>query len=236
MLLNAYFWPTALLFAAFSAAFAFWLGMTASADNRRSRYDDEKKAKFSPTSSAMTAAALAFFIDLLLQRINLYYFQPNLTGSFFGYFSPILIALVPAMIIGCLFASFSRKSVTRTIVTVLVLFGWPTVQWSFNAIGPDNAKNYADLPNVRIADAKETIPPTDEQHLVQVTPDMAALKAKTVLSRSSQPTATILSGHRFLAAVQRAPATCWSMPKTKKRSPSCMTNFTSLSSRTRTLA
>jgi len=215
MLFDAHFWPMALLFAAISAAFAFMLGMTASpSNNERSRYrddDDDKKKKktTTPTSIGITAAIVTFFVDLVIQRIDLYYAMPSFTGSFFGFFAPVFCALVPAMIIGCLFAGGSRKAITRSILTVLVLLGWPIGQSMYNSFGPDNAKAYASLPNVHTADAKETIPPTDEQHLVQVTSDMAALKAKTVLSSKGNYstrfaigdlTLQSIKGHRYYAA------------------------------------
>jgi hypothetical protein len=210
MLFDSHFWPLALMFATLSAAFAFFLGITASPNKQRSRHDDDnKKANSTSTSVGMAAAIVTFFVDLIVQRVDLYYAMPSFTGSFFGYFAPVFCALVPAMIIGCIFAGGNGKAVMRCILTVLVLIGWPIAQSLYNSFGPDNAKAYASLPNVHIADAKETIPPTDEQHLVQVTPDMAALKAKTVLSSKGNYstryaignlTLQAIRGHRYYAA------------------------------------
>jgi hypothetical protein len=132
-----------------------------------------------------------------------------LTGSFFGYFAPVFSALVPAMVIGCLLARGSSKAILVTIATVIVLFGWPISQTMYNSFGLENSKRFADLANVHVASAEETIPPTDERHLVQVTPDMAALKAKTVLSSKGNYSTRYaignltlqgINGHRYYAA------------------------------------
>jgi hypothetical protein len=94
-------------------------------------------------------------------------------------------------------------------MAVLILFIVPLVQISFNSIGPDNAKRFADLPNITIAKDTDIIPPTDEQHLVQVTPKMAELKARTVLSSKGnystrytigKLTLQAIKGHRYYAA------------------------------------
>jgi hypothetical protein len=212
MLFDSHFWPMAMIFATLSAAFAFFLGSTASSTKQRSRHSDDdtsKKSASTSTSVGMAAAIVTFFVDLIVQRVDLYYAMPSFTGSFFGYFAPVFCALVPAIIIGCIFAGGNGKAVLRSIVAVLVLFGWPLGQSLYNSFGPDNAKAYASLPNVHMAAASETIPPTDEQHLVQVTPDMAALKAKTVLSSKGNYstryaignlTLQAIKGHRYYAA------------------------------------
>jgi hypothetical protein len=196
----------AMLFALISAGLTFALGMTASPDS--DNYGRRGKKATSPTSVATTAAIIAFVIDLLIQRIDLYYFQPALTGAFFGYWTPVFLAVVPAVIIGCI-ASRSGKAFGISALLALLVIGWPTVQWMSYAVGPENAKNFAGLANVRIAAANETIPPTDEQHLVQVSPDMAALKAKTVLSSKGNYstryaignlTLQAIKGHRYYAA------------------------------------
>lgn len=209
MLFDLHFWPTALLFAALSAAFAFWLGGTASATSSSRRGYDSDKKEISPRNLAITAAIITFVIDLLLQRINLYYFQPNFTGSFFGYFSPLLVALLAAIPVGLLCSGGSGKAIARSVVAVLILFIVPVVQICFNSVGPDNAKRFAELPNITIAKDTDIIPPTDEQHLVQVTPKMAELKARTVLSSKGNYSTryTIgklvlqaIKGHRYYAA------------------------------------
>ncbi len=205
MLFDAHYWPMALLFAAISAAFAFWLGTTVQPDN-----DNYRRTKaVNPTSRGTKAAIIAFFAALIIERIVLYYGQPAFTGSFFGYFTPLLFAVVPAAIVGMICGGVNKKSVLTVVGASVLLIGWPTIQWMSNAVGPDNAKNYAGLANVHIADARETIPPTDEQHLVQVTPDMAALKAKTALSSKGNYstryaignlTLQAIKGHRYYAA------------------------------------
>jgi len=216
MLFDSHFWPMALLSAVFSAAFAFLLGMQLVTSKKRSRYEDEdgdenkqKKVKNTSTSAGLTAAAITFVADLLIQRLDFYYVQPSLTGSFFGYFAPLFCALIPAVIVGLIIARANSKAIGLSAVVVVLLFAWPSVQWTYNAAGPHNAKAFADLPNVRIADANETIPPTDEQHLVQVTPDMASLKATTVLSSKGNYstryaignlTLQAIRGHRYYAA------------------------------------
>lgn len=207
MLFDLHFWPTALLFAALSAAFAFWLGSTASTSDSRGYQRDKKEV--SPRTVAITAAIITFVIDLLLQRINLYYLQPNFTGSFFGYFSPLLVALLVAIPVGLFCCGGTSKAIWRSAIAVLILFIVPLVQISFNSIGPDNAKRFADLPNITIANDTDIIPPTDEQHLVQVTPKMAELKARTVLSSKGnystrftvgKLTLQAIKGHRYYAA------------------------------------
>jgi hypothetical protein len=90
---------------------------------------------------------------------------------------------------------------------VLILFIVPLVQIGYNSVCPDNAKRFADLPNIIIAKDTDIIPPTDEQHLVQVTPKMAELKARTVLvSNDYSSRYTIgklklqaIKGHRYYA-------------------------------------
>ncbi len=203
MLFDSHFWPTALLFAALSAAFAFWLGSTAQPTSGRNGKE------ISGRSIAITAAIITFVADLLLQRFNLYYFQPNFTGSFFGYFSPLLVALIPAIPIGLICSGGAGKAIVRSILAVLVLLIVPVVQIAFNSVGPDNAKRFAELPNITIAKDTDIIPPTDEQHLVQVTPKMAQLKARTVLSSKGNYstrftvgmlTLQAIKGHRYYAA------------------------------------
>ncbi len=199
----------AIIFAALSATFAFYLVMISPEDTARdSSRSDGKKAK-SMISTAAIAAAVTFGCDLLLQRIDLYYFQPSLSGSFFGYFWPVLFALAPAIGWGCLFANFSLKSISASILAVLILIGWPIGQSMWYGFGPDNSRAFASLPHVRWAGANETIPPTDEQHLITVTPDMAKLKAQTVLSSKGNYstryavgnlTLQAIRGHRYYAA------------------------------------
>lgn len=211
MLFSVHFWPIAILFAAISGAFAFWLGSTGKpVSTSRGRYGDEEKSKaISPKSMGTVAAMISFVVALLIERIVFYYGMPQLTGSFFGFFTPIFWAIVPAAIIGSLCSGGSRKAIKRSVLAALLLFAWPTVQWAFFAVGPDNAQHFADLPNVTTAGPKDNIPPTDEQHLVMVSPDMAALKAKTALSSRGNYstryaignlTLQAINGHRYYAA------------------------------------
>jgi len=211
MLFDTHFWPIAILFALISAGFAFILafGRKATPSRSHQRYGDDTPMPASKSASAGFAAAIiVFFVDLLLQRFNLYYGMPTFTGSFFGYFWPVCLALLPAIVVGVAF-SHSTRAILTSAAAVLVLFGWPIVQTMSNSFGPENSKHFADLPNVRIAAPGETIPPTDEQHLVEVTPDMAALKAKTVLSSKGnystryaigRLTLQGIKGHRYYAA------------------------------------
>ncbi len=199
MLFDLHFWPTAVFFAALSAAFAAWLASTASSSDSRGYATKERDA--SPCDLAITAAIITFVIDLLLQRFNLYYFQPSLTGSFFGYFSPLLVALLAAIPVGLLCSNGSGKAIGRSAILVLILFIVPLVQISVNSLGPDNAKRFAELPNITIAAETDIIPPTDEQHLVQVTPGMAKLKARTVLSSKGNYSTRYTVGKLALQAI-----------------------------------
>jgi hypothetical protein len=210
MIFDSHFWGLALLFALISAGLTYWLGLNTKQpatddDDRRGR--DGKKSKITPQSAAITAAIAAFVIDLLIQRIDFYYVQPTLTGSFFGYWTPLFLAIVPAVIIGNLVSG--GKAIGRSVLMGLALLVVPTVQTLFETVGPDNAKRFAELPQVTIARDEETLPPTDEQHLIQVTPSMAALKAKTVLSSKGNYSTLYavgnltlqgIKGHRYYAA------------------------------------
>jgi len=210
VLFNSHFWPLALFFAALSALMTFGLAMTRETRESRSRYrdQDEKPAK-SPMSRAIKVAIWCFVIDLILQRFNLYVFQPSFTGSFFGYFSPMFLAMVPAAIFGCVAAEGAKKAVLATVGAGVLLLGWPLVQYMGSTMGAGNAKLFASIPQVTTASADATIPPTDEQHIVRVTPDMAMFSARQALSSKGNystryaigdMTLQAIKGHRYYAA------------------------------------
>jgi hypothetical protein len=205
MIFDTHFWPLAIVFALLSAAFAFTLAVTATATPRRRGEEDNG----SSLSTAISAAMVTFVVDLLVQRFVLYYVQPTFTGSFFGYGSLVFWAIAPAIVLGCMFSRGSGRAIGLSVLAALVVLGWPLVQTMVYSVGPENSKAFASLPNVRIADVKETIPPTDEQHLVKVTPEMAALKARTVLSSKGtystryaigKLTLQAINHHRYYAA------------------------------------
>ncbi|MBS1997155.1 MAG: hypothetical protein JSS86_12625 [Cyanobacteria bacterium SZAS LIN-2] len=211
VLFNAHYWPMALFFAAFGAAFAF--ALTVMRDmSERDRYGDRtrEKSSSSPVPFALKAAAWTFVIDLVLQRFGFYVFQPELTGSFFGFFWPLAWALVPAAVIGCICAQGSAKSVLTTVAAGALLVLWPTIQYTANAWGSGNAKLFASIPQVTtINDPKATIPPSDEQHIVRVTPAMASFSARQALSGRNNlstryaigdMTLQAIKGHRYYAA------------------------------------
>ena len=164
---SIYYWPITLLFAALSAAMAGGLSLTGNREGR---------------GNLVLAVGGTFILDLLLQRIGMYYVQPTFTGSFFGFFSPLFIAMIVALPVGCGTSGASKRAVGISVLSVLALFLWPTVQYATNAWGPSNAKAFAEIPNIRVAPADEHIPPTDPNHLVRVSRNMAAFKARMALT------------------------------------------------------
>lgn len=207
MIFDFHYWPMALVFAALSAALAFWfVGKSETSARSRSRSREEVPAE-SNYSKAISAALITFVLDLLIQRIWLYYGQPALTGSFFGYFSLLFLAIVPAAIIGNVLSD--GRAALRSIAIVAGLFSVPIVQITYFSFGPNNARAFAQLPKIEIAGADETIPPSDEQHMVRVTYGMAGQKARTALSqkgnystlyRVGALTLQGIKGHRYYAA------------------------------------
>lgn len=214
MLFDSHHWVTALIFAALAAGISYLLGSivnrSATANETRLRVTNSRRTVIITTISV-------FVVDLLLQRLVLYYCQPTFTGSFFGFYWPLFCALIPGIIGGLIAGALltdmeSRdmwKAVKPSIIALVVLFGVPTVQVMWNSVGPDNAKRFAELPKITIASEKDIIPPTDERHLVQVTPKMAELKARTVLSSRGnystrftigKLTLQAINGHRYYAA------------------------------------
>ncbi|MDR3616590.1 MAG: hypothetical protein P4L53_23725 [Candidatus Obscuribacterales bacterium] len=199
MIFSSYYWGLSLLFAAISAGLTFALGYNTGSV--------KTKDGSGPNSTLIAGALIVFVIDLLLQRFDFYYVQPTLNGSFFGYWTPLFVASVPAIIVGNLLTG--GGAALRSVLVAVLLILVPTVQTAVETVGPGNAKRFADLPQVTIADKTEKMPPTDEQHLVQVTENMAALKAKTVLSskgnystlyKIGNLTLQAVKGHRYYAA------------------------------------
>ncbi len=199
MLFDLHYWPLALLFAAISALLSGYLGYLAplSAKKPKNSWDGEEK------SVARLAAILAFIIALVVERICFYYMQPALTGSFGGYFTPLFFAVLVAVPVGLIYAGGRKSAILRAALFVSILFGVPILQTTWNTVGPYNAKRFATLPNITVAKVTDIIPPTDEQHIVQVTPKMAELKARTVVSSKGNYSTRYSVGNLTLQAINR---------------------------------
>lgn len=186
---SIYFWPMTLLWAFITAAMAGGLAATA-------RGTDKKGA-------VGAASIIAFVLGVVLHRIVLYYGMPAFTGSFFGYWTMLFWSMVVALPVGCLMAKGGR-AIGYSVLAVLLLIGWPTLQYTAVTFGPGNSKNFADLPNVRVAGQNETMPLTDPHHLVRVTENMARFKAKTALTTKGASYSTRYSiGELTLQAVKQ---------------------------------
>jgi len=198
MFFDSHYWPIAIFFAALSALLAIFISYKAPITGSKNH-----------KSLSKPAASWGFAITLLLERICFYYIQPSLTGSFFGYFAPLFFAAMVAIPVALILCEGTRRSIWRSLWLFLPLLTVPLVQSAWHTVGPDNARRFANLPNITIAKVTDIIPPTDEQHLVQVTPKMAELKARTVLSSKGNYstrftignlTLQAIKGHRYYAA------------------------------------
>ena len=200
MIFDSHFWPLCIFFALISAILTFWLSFSfKTAKKKLSLVTDAKTWQFNTFSQKFVLLSIVFIVDLLLQRYSIYYQMPVLVGSFGGYWSQIFLALVPAIIAGWY---VSRVAVLAPICMLLgILFVVPAIQNASATIGPINTKNFADLPQVLTAKEADTIPPSDEKHLVQVTPDMAALKARTAISSKGNISTRFAVGELTLQSI-----------------------------------
>jgi hypothetical protein len=199
MIFDSHFWPICIFFALISVALTYWLSFSFKSNKKLSLVKDSKLWRFDSQNQKMILLLAVFIVDLLMQRYNIYYQMPALVGSFFGYWSQLAIALLPAVVIS-VYASGVAASFANCLV-LAILFAVPFVQTLLYTVGPANSKHFADLPQVSVATTQETIPPSDEKHLVQVTPDMAALKARTAISSKGNISTRFAVGELTLQSI-----------------------------------
>ncbi len=166
---SSHYWGITLTFAGLAAVFAGFLASLR----------DGKKPK--DLTDGFLAAFFAFCLSLVVERFCVYYGQPALYGSFFGYWKLIFPASIFALIFGCACGQ-SKKAVILALAWVFLLFAWPIAQSAYFGWGPQNAKALAHIPNVRVASPEEKIPPTDLDHMVRVSPLNALFKARQALT------------------------------------------------------
>lgn len=182
MFFSSEFWPIGLI-CALIAAVITWLLNSTGPDKIENRWDGDRPRNKKKIGTIVTAAS--FFITLFLVRGLMYYVQPSFQGSFFGYWPVLLCTLVPSLALGTVGAAASKRSIIACVVTALVLFGVPVIQYGFNAWGPENAAKHADLPKIETAAADEKMPPTDPDRMVLVTKSIAAFKGQSALATQS---------------------------------------------------
>ena len=182
MIFDSHFWSLCISFALLSVALTYWLSFSFKPGKKIAAlvYPKKPRFKFDTPKQKFYLLLAVFIVDLLLQRFNMYYRMPVIAGSFFGYWSQLFIAFVPASLVGIQVSKFASFAPSALIFALL--FFIPSLQMMVYTLGPVNAKHFADLPQVTVATSARTIPPSDEKHLVQVTPEMAALKARTAIS------------------------------------------------------
>ncbi len=185
MIFDFDFWPLALLVAIGSAgvfaAFNFFY-------KEKLGRDDDRYNHLEPyvrQRTLVVGCSVSFLAALLLIRLVLYYFMPSFQGSYFGYFWPLFAAVVPSTLVALFMHDWQRRTIFRVRMALLALvLVVPTVQYAFNAWGPENAQRFVAQPKIRIASADEVIPPTDPNHMVRVTKKNAAFKGQTALTSS----------------------------------------------------
>jgi len=155
----------------------------------------------SPAYRALWAGIWALVTGLIGQYFNFYYVQPALVGSFFGYSAPLSLALMIAAAISLIFSGKKSHAIGCAGIALATVYGVTALQTLWFSAGPDNAKRFASLPKITVAKKTEIIPPTDEQHIVLVTPLMAELKARTVLSSKSNYSTRFCIGRLTLQAI-----------------------------------
>lgn len=208
-----------LVFSALSAIFAGLLGASRQSSDDRDYYGGrdspervQKAGLASKLPFSLPAMIVAFGFGIIVQYFDFYMMLPNLTGPFGGFFIPLLLAWVPGLFIALVASGMSRRAILGGLASGVVLFGWPIVLYFCYNVGASNAANFAHLPNITIASDSEQMPPTDPNHLVMVTPDMAALDASTALTNDPKDpnlstqfqvgnlTLQSINGHRYYAA------------------------------------
>jgi hypothetical protein len=199
MIFDLHFWPLCIFFALASVALTYWLSFSFKPGKKLSLVKDQRIWRFDSQNQKATLLFVVFIGDLLLQRYNIYYQMPVLTGSFFGYWTQIFLALVPAVLVSVYISRIA--SLIPAALILALLFAVPAIQSIFYTVGPVNSKRFADLPQVVVATTQETIPPSDEKHLVQVTPDMAALKARTAISSKGNISTRFAVGELTLQSI-----------------------------------
>ena len=198
MIFDSNFWPLALLVAQVSAgifaAFNFFFKETKASSDDRYRYSQRKPydRKRTLTVGCITSA----LVSLALVRLVMYYFMPSFQGSYFGYYWPLFAAVVPSTVLSLFLHEWRARTVVSSVLgLVMVVFVVPTVQYTYNAWGSDNAQRFAAQPKIRIAAPDEVIPPTDPNRMVRVTKKNAAFKGQTALT--SSPDANLGSKYKI---------------------------------------
>jgi len=163
MFFDTHFWLTAIITGGIAAVLAFLFA----ASNK----------KWTTILSGATT--------LLIVRLIMYYIQPSFTGSFFGCLELILATLAPPFIF--VWTIGSEDGTTRHffrcfIPAFALLFIVPTLQYVFNAWGADNAQRFVKQAKIRVASADDKMPPTDPQHMVLVTKEIAAFRGQAALT------------------------------------------------------
>ncbi len=185
MIFSTQFWPFALLWATLAAAAAAFVAFQGG-DRETYQGYDRNSEKVPARSAAVKAGLIAFAVSLLSVRWLMYYGQPTFQGVWFGYAPVIGFSMLPALAIGWLSGGKSTKGTTITVSVVAVFITVSVLQVVYSTMGPNNAQRFAALAKVRTAAADETIPPTDQNKMVQVDQNIAAFKGQTALTSTSQ--------------------------------------------------
>jgi hypothetical protein len=199
MIFDTHFWPLCICFAFMSAALTYWLSFSFLPGKALSSFKDYRKWRFDSQKQKLILLLGVFVVDLLAQRFNIYYQMPVLAGSFFGYWTQIFLALAPAVLVSCYVSRMA--SLGPGTLALVIVFTVPAIQSLCYTLGPVNSKRFADLPQIVVAKTEETIPPSDEKHLVQVTPEMAALKARTAISSKGNISTRFAVGELTLQSI-----------------------------------
>lgn len=114
MIFDSHFWPICIFFASISVALTYWLSFSFAPGKKLSLVRDSRRWRFDSQKQKVILLICVFVIDLLMQRYNIYYQMPVLVGSFFGYWSQVFLALLPAILIMVSSAySFLKPTATK---------------------------------------------------------------------------------------------------------------------------
>ncbi len=200
MIFDSNYWPLALLVALVSAgifaAFNFFFKETKPSDDDRFRYSYDRRKPYDRKRTLTVGCITSALVSLALVRVVLYYFMPSFQGSYFGYYWPLFAAVVPSTVLALIRHEWRGRTIAFSVLgLVMLVFVVPTVQYTYNAWGADNAQRFAAQPKIRIAAADEVIPPTDPNRMVRVTKKNAAFKGQTALT--SSPDANLGSKYKI---------------------------------------
>lgn len=161
-------------------------------------------ALFSKSSAAVVRVGLvSAFVVPPFFKVWLYFFTPAFTGTFGGYNPMIVASIAAAVLVGAIvgiWASISRDYdqasaaggafafAGLTLLLLLVVYGfcWVGSWW-----GSGQAKQWAELSQIRVASPDEKLPPSNPDRIQMVTDGFAHNRGQQAITQGGQELSTM---------------------------------------------